>query len=214
MRRSLLIFVVSIITLSAHASASPKAVFMGAQNQLDLEAITIAPDNDKPAAVQLARLQTGGRNGDLDAQARLGIMYYLGVGVPMDWNEAQAWFRKAAARGRPDAQLKLGVMCFMGQGTPRDLTESLMWFRKASEQGETAAQACLGAMYAEGLGVSQDLVEAYAWLLQARSGGDAKTASICQEIGSRLTPSQIKDGIRRALEAVQIREKAMKPAGE
>jgi len=214
MLRSLLIFVVPITTLLAHASAGPKAVFMEAQSQLDLEAIIFTPDDEKSADVQLARLQEGGRNGDLQAQARLGIMYYLGVGVPMDWNEAQAWFRKAAERGRPDAQLKLGVMCFMGQGMPRDVKESMKWFRLAAAQGESSAQECIGAMYAEGVGVSQDLIEAYAWLLQAQAGGNVSAAKTCQAIKSHLTANQIKEGIRRALEAVQIREKILNATGE
>jgi TPR repeat protein len=96
---------------------------MGDQRPFNLDKINISRDFEKSAAVQLAKLRTDGQNGDLDAQAHLGVIYYLGVGVPVDWSEAQDWFRKAAERGRPDAQTKLGFMYFMGQGLPKDIQD-------------------------------------------------------------------------------------------
>jgi TPR repeat protein len=200
--------------LMAHVPAIPRVVLPGVQNQLNLDEIILAPDAGNPAATQLAAMRAGGQRGDLDAQTQLGIMYYRGMGVPLDWGEAQVWFRLAAQQGGAEAQVKLGVMCFMGQGMPRDIQESMKWFRKAAKQGQTSAQVCVGAMYAEGVGVSRDLVEAYTWLLQALAGGDANAAEPCRAVQNLLSPRQIQEGRRRAMEAIQIREKVQKRVGE
>ena len=45
--------------------------------------------------------------GNRDAQFYLGIMYYLGHGVPPDYNEAVKWYRKAAEQGCGGAQTLL-----------------------------------------------------------------------------------------------------------
>ena len=38
-------------------------------------------------------------NGDADAQAKLGMSYYLGETVAKDLREAYRWFREAASQG-------------------------------------------------------------------------------------------------------------------
>jgi TPR repeat protein len=48
--------------------------------------------------------------GDADAQARLGFLYYQRLGVPQDVAEAAKWFRKAAEQGLACAQYNLGVI--------------------------------------------------------------------------------------------------------
>lgn len=214
MWRQIGISLIPMTALLAHMTAAPKPAFQGVQNQLSLDPIVLVPDVKNSEAGQLAALLAGAQNGDMDAQGLLGTLYYLGRGVPVDWGEAQVWFRKAAAQGRADAQVKLGVMCFLGQGMPRDLFESVKWFRMAAEQGEIIAQYCLGAMYAQGKGVPKDLVEAYGWFLQALAGGDANAAMPCQAIQTQLTPRQIKEGYRRAKEAIRMRGKAQKTVRE
>jgi len=156
---------------------------------------------DEPVR-ELAALRERGRAGELEAQARLGIIYYLGEGVPVDWDEAQFRLRKAALRGHPSAQVKLAAMCFLGQGMAVDLEQSVVWFRKAADQGEPHAQACLGVMCATGVGLPQDLVEAYVWLLQARLSGVTDGVETLVQVKCLLTPGQIEEGNRRALEAL------------
>ena len=150
----------------------------------------------------LSMLRMRGEGGDLEAQALLGIIYYMGVGVPVDLDQAQIWLRKAAERGHPGAQVKLAAMCFQGQGMPVDLPQSAGWFRMAADQGEPHALACLGVMCAAGAGVPQDPVEAYALLLQAQAGGIEDGRETLFQLKRLLTPGQIEDGKRRTLEAI------------
>ena len=108
----------------------------------------------------------------VDAQFDLGIMYYLGEGVPEDHREAAKWFRKAAEQGDARAQTNLGVMYAKGEGVPEDYREAVKWYRKAAEQGFAPAQSRLGLMHATGRGTRQDLVTALAWCILAAEQGD------------------------------------------
>ena len=159
------------------------------------------PGLEESFAGELAKLRMLGEAGDPNAQAMLGIIYLRGAGVPADLDQAQFWLRKAAEQGHPAAQVKLAAMCFLGQGMPVDLQQAAGWFRKAADQGEPHAQACLGVMCATGVGVPQDLVEAYALLLQARAGGVEDGQETFLQLKRALTPGQIEEGKRRALEA-------------
>lgn len=182
----------------------PRIPVAAAEGQPVLLETSPGPGLEDPGTT-LAAIRQRGEAGDLEAQARLGTMYYLGTGAPMDWGQAQFWLRKAAERGHAEAQTKLAAMCFLGQGMAVDLDQSVGWFRKAAGQGEPHAQACLGVMLATGVGMPKDLVSSYAWLLQAVAGGDRDAVAPCLGVRRQLTPNQIEEGNRRAREAVKRR---------
>ena len=48
--------------------------------------------------------------GNAKAQSNLGVMYYIGEGVPKDDTQAVYWYKKAADQGLADAQYNLGFM--------------------------------------------------------------------------------------------------------
>ena len=196
MLRTLLLFAFPLSTLLAGMPSMEKNLPEAAPSQIPLVQIPLAPENDQAPTSELARLRDAAENGDLNAQARLGVMYYWGEGAPLDWQEAKVWLRKASERGHADAQAKLGAMCFLGQGGPRSLEEAVKWFRMAAEQGEPYAQGCMGVMYAVGEGVPRDLVQAYVWLLRAQAGGDADAAEPFQQVKNHLTPAQLKQADR------------------
>jgi len=205
MLRTLLILILPGVTLLANLPELPGTALVSLPGRLQLEEVPIASALEKSGRSELAMLRTAAQEGDLESQAKLGIMYYLGQGTEVDWDQAKLWLRKASEGGHPEAQAKLGAMCFLGQGGPRDLDESLLWFRKAAEQGEPYAQGCMGVMYAVGEGVPRDLVQAYAWLLQAQAGGDADAAEPFEQVKRSLSPAEIAEGNRRAQEAVKQR---------
>ena len=79
--------------------------------------------------------------GDAEAQAMLGHLYYTGYGgVPQDYFESAKWYRKAAEQGNVDAQARLGVMCGKGQGVPQNDAEAEKWLRIAAVRGHNHAQ--------------------------------------------------------------------------
>lgn len=57
----------------------------------------------------------GAEEGDVYAQFDMGKRYYEGLGVPVDFAEAEKWFRIAAGNGHEKAQAMLDLMREKGQ---------------------------------------------------------------------------------------------------
>lgn len=110
--------------------------------------------------------------GHVDAQFKLGEMYYWGRDISKSEDEAAKWYQKAAEQGHVDAQCSIGAMYTNGQGVPKSAVEATKWYRKAAEQGDAAAQYILAGMYCEGEGVSQSYEEAVKWYRKSAEQGD------------------------------------------
>ena len=107
--------------------------------------------------------------GDVEAQFRLGSMYFSGVGIPQDYVEAVKWYQLAAEQGHVVAHSMLGLMYNNGRGVLQDYVEAVKWDRLAAEQGYAWAQYNLGITYNIGRGVAQDYIEAHKWYNLAAS---------------------------------------------
>ena len=71
-------------------------------------------------AADFNQTQRLANQGDALAQARLGVMYSKGEGVPQDYSKAAQWIEKAANQDYADAQFRLGWMYFNGEGVRQD----------------------------------------------------------------------------------------------
>ena len=76
-------------------------------------------------------------------------MYAFGIGVPQDYVEAVAWYRKAADGGYGLSQFMLGAMYDQGKGVPQDNEMAYMWFnlaasRSTGEDRDRAARSATG----------------------------------------------------------------------
>ena len=160
------------------------------------------------AGAQPEELTTRAEQGDPVAQNELGSRYYAGRGMAKDEAEALRWVRLSAHQGYPPAQYNLGLMYFrnraMSDGTDHD-AEAARWYRLAAEQGYPPAQAGLAYMYEYGAGVERDEMRAYMWLELATAGAandfSRRLFSAKQdELGERLTPGQVADAKRLAVE--------------
>jgi len=100
----------------------------------------------------------------LEALNRLVQMYYEGLGVAQDLDEAGYYAHKAALAGYPSAQFKLAHLYHHGLGVARDEAQALHWYRQAAHGGDADAQVVLFKYYANGLLVEKDLVQALEWL--------------------------------------------------
>lgn len=96
-----------------------------------------------PDSKEVETLQTKARQGDTDAQIRLGDLYAKGRGVPQNHAQARMWYGKAAAQGHPIAQNNLAELYFAGLGGPPDYVRAYMWESLAAShmQGEEKKQA-------------------------------------------------------------------------
>ena len=129
------------------------------------------------AGAQPAELVQAAKQGNAEAQLKLGAMMATGNGAPKNEAEAVKWFRLAAEQGVAEAQSNLGFMLEKGDGAPKNEAEAVKWYRLAAEQGNDEAQFNLGVALAKGRGVPQNEAEAVKWYRLAAEQGDADAQS-------------------------------------
>jgi len=126
----------------------------------------------------------------------MALRYADGEGVPQNYQEAMAWFAKAAANGNDNAQWKLGLGYIKGIGVPHDERKAVVWFKRAANHGNIRAQNALSDLYLSGRGVPRDFVRAYTWAIIATGLREDDNYRL-RVIGSRMTEAQIEDAHRR-----------------
>lgn len=87
--------------------------------------------------------QERAEDGDTDAWYRIGILYYLGLGVKRNNHKAHQWILRAARSGHPSAQRDLGLMYESGRTGKRDMENAYMWLYAAYQQGNRNAEPAL-----------------------------------------------------------------------
>lgn len=78
--------------------------------------------------------------GESWAQADLGTVYELGIGLDKDIGRAASWYRKAADQSHAGAQTNLGVLYASGEGVNYDRQKALYWLKRAASQGDKVAR--------------------------------------------------------------------------
>lgn len=151
--------------------------------------------NNKNYALAYKEIAPLAQSGNADAEHLLGLMYYMGRGVPQDYKQALMWHRKAALQGKADAQYVVGAMYYTGNAVIQDHKEAVIWFRKAAEQGHAEAQQVLGLMYRYHIGgMPQDNVIAYMLWNLAAAGGSSNAADQRSQVVKTMTAEQIEEG--------------------
>ncbi|NVD98764.1 sel1 repeat family protein [Massilia sp. BJB1822] len=151
--------------------------------------------NSKNYTVALREIEPLAKAGNTDAEHLLGLMYYMGRGVPQDYKQALSWHRRAAQKGKADAQYVVGAMYYTGNAVIQDHKQAVVWFRKAAEQGHADAQQVLGLMYRYHIGgMPQDNVIAYMLWNLAAANGSANAAEQRAAVMRNMTQEQIEEG--------------------
>jgi TPR repeat protein len=112
------------------------------------------------------------------AQFRIGMMHYLGQGVPEDEKLAMFWLKKAAAQGHTGAMFELGNAYLLGREAPLLVPdpdrEAAVWYFQAASGGNADAQYHLGLLFLAGKGVVESRKEAANWFRKAALQGHAE----------------------------------------
>ena len=87
----------------------------------------------------MAAYKVGAEAGHAPDQFQLGMMYYRGEGVAVDYQQARAWLEKAAAQDHPDAVGSLGGMYGNGLGVTPSWRRARGFYKRASELGDSTA---------------------------------------------------------------------------
>jgi hypothetical protein len=146
-----------------------------------------------PADSEIDRLTASADQGDVAAQLKLGMYYYVGEGRqhPPDYAEALKWFRCAADQGNAQAQDRIGLIYYFGKGVPRDYAEAAHWYLLAAQGGNEHAQRQLIEMYSRGMGVPRDLQESKKWAKALNAAHPDKSAIRVWELFAAATVAVI-----------------------
>ncbi len=153
----------------------------------------------------ITMLKVKAENGDVKAQARLGMIYESGLneeGVEddslLDYAEALKWLDMAASRGDLGSQRGLAWMYMHGKGVRQNNAKAMNLYLGAANKGDPESQEILGHLYESGRVVSQNWAQAYFWYSLAELGvlnAPKNSMFHTQPINAKrhLTPEQIKD---------------------
>ena len=74
------------------------------------------------------------------------MLYQLGLGVRLDYDQAVDWYRLAAQGGNAHARRNLGTMYQFGWGVKQDQLYAYAWYDAALRGGNSRARHYLEAM--------------------------------------------------------------------
>lgn len=96
------------------------------------------------------------KDGNAEAQFKVGEMYESGFGVEQDRKEAERWIKKAAEKGHETATMKLLYWDVEKNGLKGDNKAKVDDLIKQADSGNPQAQYYVGMMYANGVGVKKN----------------------------------------------------------
>jgi septal ring-binding cell division protein DamX len=143
----------------------------------DWKAVAAAPPDTVPPATVA------------ETNYAIGMLYWLGQGVQVDYFEASKWMRKAAELGHAGAQGKLGYLYTQGITVAQNYEVAFEWFSKAATQGDIDGQYNLGIFYLNGWGTPADKTMAAQYLAAAAARGDMDAETALADLLPQLNPS-------------------------
>jgi hypothetical protein len=124
----------------------------------------------------LRLLRSAAEQGDGRADAYLGLVNYLGTGIPIDRAAAEAWFVKGAMQNDPEAECLLALWDAGQPGRAPDLAREAELLRRSVAAGYVEAMHSLGLLLVNHPGLPQEKGEATDMLLSAASAGSWKSS--------------------------------------
>ncbi|MFD1406345.1 MobP3 family relaxase [Robinsoniella peoriensis] len=136
-------------------------------------------DHEPDFEQALELLQAESQNGNMLAVFDLGRMYADGLGVQIDTDKAQEYYRQALdgflflENKKPWKYLeyRIGKMYAQGLGTEQDYELAAEWFDKSAAEKYKFAEYSLGGLYYRGQGVEQSYEKAFELYLRSAKQG-------------------------------------------
>jgi TPR repeat protein len=137
-------------------------------------------------------------SGDPTAQARMGQMLELGLGMPRDPAGARRWYELSASQKDPMALYRLGRLLIEGNGMARDSERGARLLTSAAEMNVAAAQVQLASLLEVGQGVPASQEMAVMWLRKAADMGDVAAQIRLAEkyVQGRGVPVDLNEAVR------------------
>ena len=125
------------------------------------------------------------KQGNAEAQFKVGEMYETGLGVDKDNREAKYWITRSANQNHEAAGFKLLYWDMEKKGLNGENKIKVEELNTKAKQGNAHAQYYLGKMYANGVGIKKNPDVAIEWLNKAALVGvleaELELASIMEE---------------------------------
>jgi TPR repeat protein len=82
------------------------------------------------------------KNNELEAQNRLGELYFMGHTWQLKHNYKKSiyWYKKAAKQNDTIAMIRIGTFYTHGLGVKKNILQAKKWFNKSKKLGNTDAQ--------------------------------------------------------------------------
>ncbi len=183
---------VSVLTMAAFLP-SPAAALTGQQYYEGMDAYRRGD-----YATAYGRLLPFAERGIASVQHRIGVMTYLGAGVPADKPRAAQWYTKAAIQGAGEAQMRLGGMYLRGDGVEKNLALAAWWLERAAHKNYGDAQYNLATMHATGVGKPKDNIKAYAWLTRAMDRNNRAAAGLRRQLARSMSAAEVEQAVKLA----------------
>ena len=148
------------------------------------EAVEAYLDGDYDQARQNWRAEAD--LGDVVAIYNLGMLYFQGLGVPVQPDRAARLFFKAAVMGYAPAQFQLASFHAFGSSSDNSPQSARFWMEVAARQEHAFATYQLGRFLAEGYGGVKDTEQALLMLRRAEGMGVGAAGRYLTELESRL----------------------------
>ncbi|WP_417687055.1 tetratricopeptide repeat protein [Roseibium sp.] len=134
-------------------------------------------------------------DGNVPAQALLGVLHETGLGIEQDKEKAADWYQLAAGAGDPGAAMQLAQLYLLGSGVPEDKKKAGDLFQIAADAGNPSAIYNLALLYQEGVGRPYDEEKARELLTKAATLNDAEAQyalglSFLEGVGGLSDPGQ------------------------
>jgi len=167
--------------------------------------IAVQADNLFDSLIKLAR------QGDAEAQLKVGEMYENGFGVEQDSREAKYWITRSANQNNETARFKLLYWDMLVKGLNDENKPKVEELMVKAKQGNAQAQYYLGKMYAHGAGLKKNYDIATGWLKKAALVGviEAKLelASLMEE--GATNRDYLRDVIQESVEHLTSSKESM-----
>lgn len=131
-------------------------------------------ENRTLARGSVATIRLQAEKGLASAEYNLGRMYELGIKLPVDKQQALAWYTKSAKQGYANAEYRLGVALLYGVGVQQDNMQGKQWLTLAAKHGHVVAKKMVEGMRSE-LG-SVNISMAANWYFERALAGDAESS--------------------------------------
>ena len=106
--------------------------------------------------ISIENLKNLAEQGNGDASYELGLRYYRGIGVDVDYEKAKNYLEFADKKGVGGASYYLGVIYYNGKGTPTNHAKAKEYFEKGEANNNVFSSYYLGKLYYWGDGVEKD----------------------------------------------------------